>query len=285
MRTTENLAEILTLEPIEVNLFRGVSPNDGFPRIFGGLVIAQVRFPPILDIDSGGELVASFQERIREAYPVMQQVLEAGIAITSAPGEATLVPQPVTGVLWRFTGTDHPWQVSLARNFVALQTERYTDRADLVTRLGRVLDAVAASIKPRVCDRVGVRYSSALADENLLSRLPDLVRPEVLGATRAATGDDQVRRLHAVTDSMYTLPDGLLRGRWGVIPPGTTIDASMPPAAVDSFFIDIDVFSTGPMDFEPELVLGRVRDFCNRQYRFFRWIVTAEYLAAHGARL
>uniref|UniRef100_B0T565 Acyl-CoA thioesterase 2 n=1 Tax=Caulobacter sp. (strain K31) TaxID=366602 RepID=B0T565_CAUSK len=41
MRTPENLAEILDLEPIEVNLFRGVSPNDGFPRIFGGLVIAQ----------------------------------------------------------------------------------------------------------------------------------------------------------------------------------------------------------------------------------------------------
>ncbi|KSB90553.1 acyl-CoA thioesterase II [Caulobacter vibrioides] len=41
MQTPENLAEILTLEAIEVNLFRGVSPNDGFPRIFGGLVIAQ----------------------------------------------------------------------------------------------------------------------------------------------------------------------------------------------------------------------------------------------------
>ncbi|NQE62342.1 acyl-CoA thioesterase II [Caulobacter sp. RHG1] len=41
MQTTENLADILDLEAIEVNLFRGVSPNDGFPRIFGGLVIAQ----------------------------------------------------------------------------------------------------------------------------------------------------------------------------------------------------------------------------------------------------
>ena len=41
MQTPENLADILDLEAIEVNLFRGVSPNDGFPRIFGGLVIAQ----------------------------------------------------------------------------------------------------------------------------------------------------------------------------------------------------------------------------------------------------
>jgi acyl-CoA thioesterase-2 len=41
MRMPENLVEILALETIEVNLFRGVSPDDGFPRIFGGLVIAQ----------------------------------------------------------------------------------------------------------------------------------------------------------------------------------------------------------------------------------------------------
>jgi acyl-CoA thioesterase-2 len=37
----ESLQDILTLEPIEVNMFRGVSPDDGYPRIFGGLVIAQ----------------------------------------------------------------------------------------------------------------------------------------------------------------------------------------------------------------------------------------------------
>ena len=41
MQESENLIETLALEPIELNLFRGVSPNDGFPRIFGGLVIAQ----------------------------------------------------------------------------------------------------------------------------------------------------------------------------------------------------------------------------------------------------
>ncbi|MBQ1543340.1 MAG: acyl-CoA thioesterase II [Caulobacteraceae bacterium] len=41
MTEPENLVETLALEKIEKNLFRGVSPNDGFPRIFGGHVIAQ----------------------------------------------------------------------------------------------------------------------------------------------------------------------------------------------------------------------------------------------------
>ncbi|MDB5469483.1 MAG: acyl-CoA thioesterase [Caulobacter sp.] len=41
MTDAENLIATLALEPIEMNLFRGVSPNEGFPRIFGGFVIAQ----------------------------------------------------------------------------------------------------------------------------------------------------------------------------------------------------------------------------------------------------
>lgn len=41
MDTPENLSETLSLERLEVNLFRGVSPSGGPPRIFGGQVIAQ----------------------------------------------------------------------------------------------------------------------------------------------------------------------------------------------------------------------------------------------------
>jgi acyl-CoA thioesterase-2 len=41
MPDPENLIDTLSLEAIEVNLFRGRSPDEGFPRIFGGLVIAQ----------------------------------------------------------------------------------------------------------------------------------------------------------------------------------------------------------------------------------------------------
>ncbi|MDE2356952.1 MAG: acyl-CoA thioesterase II [Alphaproteobacteria bacterium] len=37
----ESLIEMLSLEPIEVNLFRGRAPQGQGPRIFGGLVIAQ----------------------------------------------------------------------------------------------------------------------------------------------------------------------------------------------------------------------------------------------------
>jgi acyl-CoA thioesterase-2 len=41
MAEAETLVDTLSLERIEVNLFRGVSPIDWGPRIFGGLVIGQ----------------------------------------------------------------------------------------------------------------------------------------------------------------------------------------------------------------------------------------------------
>ena len=41
MAEVENLIDTLALERIEVNLFRGLAPNDQGPRIFGGLVIGQ----------------------------------------------------------------------------------------------------------------------------------------------------------------------------------------------------------------------------------------------------
>ena len=41
MSQPENLVDTLALERLEVNLFRGLSPNEGPGRIFGGQVIAQ----------------------------------------------------------------------------------------------------------------------------------------------------------------------------------------------------------------------------------------------------
>jgi hypothetical protein len=40
-RVLEDLIKLLDLEPIEVNMFRGVSPRDGWQRVFGGQVLGQ----------------------------------------------------------------------------------------------------------------------------------------------------------------------------------------------------------------------------------------------------
>src|SRR3954452_19894350 len=41
MSTLDELVDLLDLEPIEVNIFRGVSPDESRQRVFGGQVAGQ----------------------------------------------------------------------------------------------------------------------------------------------------------------------------------------------------------------------------------------------------
>ncbi|HEY0292027.1 MAG TPA: acyl-CoA thioesterase II, partial [Hansschlegelia sp.] len=41
MSAVENLLGVLALEQLEVNLFRGRSPQTGWQRVFGGQVVGQ----------------------------------------------------------------------------------------------------------------------------------------------------------------------------------------------------------------------------------------------------
>ncbi|MGC1185668.1 MAG: TIGR04255 family protein [Candidatus Dormiibacterota bacterium] len=247
-----------------------------------GLVVVQARFPTVmtLDLDTGRELVAKFQESIRRDYPLMSEARELGIAL-SGPG---FEPTTTSGLIFRFASPDHAWQVSLSRSFVALHTNTYTERADLLSRLQKVLAALSAAIQPGLCERLGVRYSARLTDPVILARLPELIRPEIL-ATDAVPGilESGVRRVHLTTDAMYELPDSSLRARWGILPPGSTIDPNLAPASGESFFIDIDVLSATVDDFDPLALIERIRAFSDHQYRYFRWMVTPEFLQAHGA--
>ncbi|HUF43987.1 MAG TPA: acyl-CoA thioesterase domain-containing protein, partial [Aestuariivirgaceae bacterium] len=49
----ETLLETLDLEPIEVNLFRGRSPQVGWQRVFGGQVIGQALVAALRTVDGG----------------------------------------------------------------------------------------------------------------------------------------------------------------------------------------------------------------------------------------
>ncbi|WP_342360145.1 acyl-CoA thioesterase II [Terrarubrum flagellatum] len=50
-KTVQELLDILVLEPLEHNLFRGRSPQVGWQRIFGGLVIAQALMAACRTVD------------------------------------------------------------------------------------------------------------------------------------------------------------------------------------------------------------------------------------------
>src|SRR5215475_12937807 len=52
----ENLLSILDLEPLEVNLFRGLSPQVGWQRVFGGQVLGQALVAAIRTVEEPDRL-------------------------------------------------------------------------------------------------------------------------------------------------------------------------------------------------------------------------------------
>lgn len=243
-------------------------------------VVAQVRFPVIASIEKR-EFIAPFQEAIRGDYPVLRP--EQNRSFTLGP-EGVRDMKSTTA--WRFHGAGSDWRVTLAPDFVALETSRYSSRDDFLERFHRVLLALRECIDPRVIDRLGVRYIDRVTGANLAD-LPVLVRPEVSGVL-ATPLSEFVH--YALSEHAFHLPDGAGRvtARWGRIPGGSTVD----PAAVDpvdepSWLLDVDAFQTfhgDARELDVDATVAQARGFAERIYSIFRWAVTDEFLRRYGGQ-
>ena len=67
------------------------------------------------------------------------------------------------------------------------------------------------------------------------------------------------------------------------LPPGATIDpAAIEPVAERSWILDLDVFSDRPATFSVDRLVDETKHFAEREYTFFRWAVTPEFLRKYG---
>jgi uncharacterized protein (TIGR04255 family) len=242
-------------------------------------VIAQVRFPEVLAIEQR-DFVAPFQEALRATYPVLREEQTQGVLL-SAAGIAAAKPQ----VVWRFGDVDGHWRVSLAPEFLALETTKYMSRTDFFRRLRVVLEALDKYVEPKLNDRLGIRYIDRITG-TAVDEIESLVRAEVRGivGTVAAT-----HVAHSITESLFELPgerDARVLARWGKLPPGATVDpAAIEPAQEKSWILDLDVFSAVSLPFAVDRVLADARRYAERIYTIFRWAVTDDFLRRYGGVL
>jgi len=267
-----------------VDPFGGVEPFGGeveqVPLTSSPLVgvIVQVRFPPILRIPEP-PFVAAFQDSIRSSYPVTHAETTAGIVM-----DPSLGPQPRrTEQVWRFEDLEGNWTVSLGMGFMSLDVSRYTDRAELVERFHRVLGSLEADINPRSITRLGVRYVDRVELVADLPPLERLVRTEVLGMAGAPVGVRE-HMAQTLTDTLFVTDGAKLRARWGTVPAGVVLDPFHgAPPRVPSWILDLDMYGDSdriPLDVGE--VTERVGAYAARIYRFFRWVVSDEFLRWHG---
>lgn len=240
-------------------------------------VIAQVRFPPILSIEKK-DFVGSFQEAIREKYPI----LESEQTQTLVLGPQGVV-QPTFQLTWRFIDTAGSWRVSLAPNFMALETTAYSSRRDFLERLEYLLIAFEPIFNPQIIQRFGLRYVNRLIGQDLQD-ISSLVKPEIAGLMTAEFIED----LHqTVNESLFVIPNGgeEIIARWGLMPGDVTFTPDIEPVAESSWMLDIDMSLSKNREFSIKELMSEGRCFAERIYTFFRWAVKDDFLRRFGGEL
>jgi uncharacterized protein (TIGR04255 family) len=237
-----------------------------------------MRFPQVLSIEKR-DFVAPFQEAIRAQYPVLRTEQTQGGLRIGPEGASPMPPQ----VIWRFADIEGNWRVSLAPEFVAVETTAYENRKNFFERFEAIAQALAEHVNPRIVDRIGIRYVDRVTGD-AVKDISKLVRPEILGILGTEVAQ---HALHALSESVFTVP-GLaaqLLARWGLLPGGGTVDPSIEPLAEPSWILDLDMFRPEPRAFDPSKVVADARSYSERIYTFFRWAVTDDFLRLYGGKV
>jgi uncharacterized protein (TIGR04255 family) len=239
-------------------------------------VIAQVRFPLVVAIEQR-DFLAPFQEALRSRYPVLRQDQMQSVWL----GPAGLAPQ-TPQIAWRFSDEASNWRISLAPDFLALETVAYSSRADFIDRFREAVTSLATHVAPKLIDRLGVRYIDRIVGDSVQD-IVTLVKPEIRGILGTSLASVAT---HSVCESVFSLGDAGMIARWGSLPPGVTIDpTAMEPIDESSWILDLDMFTSASMPFSVDRAVEDATRFAERIYTFFRWAVTDEFLRRYGGKV
>ncbi len=239
-------------------------------------VLAQLRFPAQPGFDQR-ETVAPFLEALRDRYPVVREETVRGIVFQPLQSvDPTKAIEPKGWTIWRLFDLESRWRVSLARDFLALETSTaYVSHNDFIDRLKSILETFPDSLRPPVIDRFGLRYVDRLK-EPALHRITEFVRSELLGVLSTV---DAARVTQTFSESVFDVAPDRLFARWGQLPSNASYDpGTLVPIAEPSWVLDLDMSRETTRPFNVEILVNDARVYAERIYTFFRWAIKPEFL-------
>lgn len=151
-------------------------------------VICQLRFPPILKIDT--EIPVTFQEQLCGDFPEYSESIEGMIEFIpdlkglSIPDKIPQIIQTPGNKNYQFFSEDKLWKLNLTRTFLALSTKKYTRWEEFKSKFAVPIEALLKIYSPKYFTRVGLRYINIINPVKLgLNDLDwcDLLQPYLLG--------------------------------------------------------------------------------------------------------
>lgn len=232
-------------------------------------VICQLRFPPILKVDS--EVPAEFQERVRRNFPNYTESRELKVNIPPDL-EDKIAPE----MIWRmtqesgiknheFASEDGTWKINLTRTFLALTTSEYERWEQFNEKLKGPLQALIDIYSPAYFTRIGLRYIDVIQRSVLGlgdTLWADLLEPHILGIL----GSDDVGANIKNFESTYEiqLSDGESVARM--------VTGLVEREDETCYKIDTDFFNSTKMDIDS--AREKLEYLRRRGSRLFQWCIT-----------
>lgn len=244
-------------------------------------VICQLRFPPILRIDT--ENPAIFQDRVRQTFPEFRVLYDEGNEPLPQSLSQSLSPEmrdllsPKSNPRFQFFMRGESWAVTLAKDFVALETSKYWRWEEFRSYLESVMDALIQVYRPPYFSRVGLRYRNVI-DRRLLglehTEWRDLIKEFVLGHLSMNETSDFV--LEQQSKSLLRLNESgdLLRMIYGQV-----TDKDGDPNNI-LYLLDHDFYTN--MDMEEKDVISRLTAYNSLNGRLFHWCIKESLHNAMG---
>lgn len=232
-------------------------------------VICQLRFPPILKIDS--ELPSDFQEKIRAVYPLFEES-EGNIPLPQ--GLPKILGNELAGKLglgpksYNFKTDDRKWTVALTREFIALSTVDYQKWETFRENLLIVFNALNEIYKPSFFIRVGLRYRDVIRRSKIGLSIekdlwPDLLHPLVAGSLGSPDLATSIEEYFNTMVVKLENGNGLVRIKHGLVEAKDNKE--------ECYLIDCDYFSDDKT--EVKNVIESLNRFNKEERKFFRWCI------------
>jgi uncharacterized protein (TIGR04255 family) len=236
------------------------------------LVVCQIRHERRLVVGEGTTALAVHEALggANGSYPSLDEVAGAEVNVVMGLGTPNIRETKTSG--WRFASADGAWVITLMPDSFSLETSAYTTWADdFAPRLGALIDAVAAHVRPTFEQRIGLRYVDRIDELGLteLEAWRPYLRPELLGLVLHPQLGPGVRNYQQ--QLLLELADGVTAGlRHGpVVEPGReTVD----------YQLDYDIFRQGGRPFDAAATKAAAAQFNIYALQLFQASVSDELL-------
>lgn len=172
-----------------------------YARNFLTNVIGRIDYQAILLLLR--EEPAEFQEKIRHDFPRFSK--EHLIELKFAPGVQE-DPQPKRAVAWKFKDKTETRTVTLTADYIALETNKYTQFPDFSGSLSSLYQFFCDIYRPELIKRIGLRYINQITmpDGNPFE-WDDLINADLTSNLKAFPGLQQnilrsMHQLHLIKD-------------------------------------------------------------------------------------